>query len=111
MTATIKPLAIEPTRSPASAAVPSRSPQMNRCKDCHESRDHHLPECGIGGDRDAGFIVRLCLAFHESGDLLKLPAHLLHDVPSCLADSRHGKGTEEEGEHRTDQDPDKDYRG
>ncbi len=72
----------------------------------HHTRGDHLFQCGIGGDGDAGVVVRLSLPLHQAGDLLELPADLLHDIPCSLPHRGHGERAEEEWQHCPDQDPD-----
>ena len=69
-----------------------------------QSRKDHFPKTGPGTDIHTGFIIRLCLSFHQAFDLLKLPSYFYYDTLGRPAYRGHGKGRKDKGQAGPDKD-------
>jgi hypothetical protein len=70
-----------------------------RAEHDERARRHHLLERGVGGDPDAGGVVRHGEALGEARDGVELAAHLLHHPQRRASDAPHGHRREPVGEH------------
>jgi hypothetical protein len=56
----------------------------------------HFFLCAAGAKIDAGLIFRFCGAFHQTGNLAELTAHLNNDALGGAANGGHGERREKE---------------
>ena len=65
---------------------------------------------GLGGNADAGSIIRTLLAFQDTRNLAELTTDLDHHLLCGTAHGIHGKTTEQEGHHGTQEDAHENHR-
>uniref|UniRef100_J3M453 Uncharacterized protein n=1 Tax=Oryza brachyantha TaxID=4533 RepID=J3M453_ORYBR len=91
---------------PGQRLHPEQRPGHQRAQHHQRPRRHHLPERGVGGDPDAGGVVRRREPLGEPRDLLELAPHLLHHPQRCAPHAPHRHRREPVGQHGAGEEPD-----
>src|SRR5690625_3338000 len=76
----------------------------------NEARQGHLPERGFRDDVHRGAVIRFLRAVHYAGQLPELTPDFFDDAARGLADRLHQERTEQERQHRPDEQAEEDYR-
>ena len=85
---------------------PERESHENGRDERNAGGKNHLLQRGLRTEIDTTRIIRFRLPFHESGNGLKLSAHLENNALCSPPDRAHGERGEQEGQHAPEEEPD-----